>query len=123
MKRLSGLTIGFCLTAMLASAHVMDIVKVTLPHDTTVGTAQLPAGEYTIRGLSDDSSSSSTLQIRSETGGYVAAVVLRIYEPANKRAEHTQVLLRRDGDRYQMDKIWLQGQEYGYEFLPLIGHE
>ncbi len=123
MKRLSVLTVGIYLTAMLVSAHVMDIVKVTLPHETTVGTTTLPAGEYTIRGLTDDGSSSSTLQIRSATGGYTAAVALRIQEPLSKRAEQTQVLLRRDGDKYQLDTIWLEGQDYGYEFLPLAGHE
>lgn len=123
MKRFSVLTVGIYLTAMLVSAHTMDIVKVTLPQGATVGTAALAAGDYTIRGLTDDGSSSSTLQIRSATGGYVAAVALRIQEPLSKRAEHTQVLLRRNGDKYQFDKIWLEGQDYGYEFLPLMGHE
>ena len=107
MKTFSFLTVGIYLTAMLVSAHTMDIVKVTLPQGASVGTAALPAGDCTIRGLTNDGSSSSTLQIRSATGGFVAAVALRIQEPLGKPAGHTQVLLRRNGDKYQLDKIWL----------------
>jgi hypothetical protein len=118
MKRLSALTAGVCLTAMLGFGHVMDIVRVTLPHAATVGSRMLPAGEYTIRGITNENSSSSTLQIRSAAGATYSVVATRVYETDSKRAYQTEIVLRRAGDNYQLDKIWLEGQDYGYELLP-----
>jgi hypothetical protein len=88
-----------------------------------VGTITLPAGEYTIRDLTDGGSSSSVLQIQPEKGKAITAVVMRISEPNNKRADHTQVVLQHSGDTYQMDKIWLEGRDYGYELLSATGRE
>jgi hypothetical protein len=129
MKPYTVLTLVVCLAALLgfgtrpATAQMVDIVKVTLPHGATVGTITLPAGEYTIRDLTDGGSSSSVLQILPEKGKGVTAVVMRISEPNNKRADHTQVVLQHSGDTYQMDKIWLEGRDYGYELLSATGRE
>lgn len=118
-----------CLAALLAfrtrpaTAQMVDIVKVTLPHSAMVGTTTLPAGEYTIRDLRGDGGSSSVLQIQPERGGSVTAVVMRISEPNNRLAEHTEVVLQHSGDVYRMDKIWLQGRDYGYELLSAMGRE
>ena len=122
MKPYTVLTLVVCLAAS-ATAQMVDIVKVTLPHGATVGTITLPAGEYTIRDLTDGGSSSSVLQIQPEKGKAITAVVMRISEPNNKRADHTQVVLQHSGDTYQMDKIWLEGRDYGYELLSATGHE
>jgi len=123
MKRFSLLPVGVCLTAMLGLAQVIDIVKVTLPRGAMVGAATLPAGDYTIRELTEDGNSSLVLQIRSTTGAAVAAWAMRISEPNNRAVDQTQVTLRRDGDKYQVDKIWLRGRDYGYELVSGMGHE
>ena len=123
MKRLSLLAAGLCLTAMLGSAQMIDIVKVTLPRGAMVGAATLPAGDYTIRELTEEGNSSLVLQIRSATGSAVAAWAMRISEPNNRATDQTQVVLRRDGDKYQVDKIWLRGRDYGYELVSAMGHE
>jgi hypothetical protein len=85
-----------------------------------VGTVKLPAGAYTIRDLSDEGSSSSVLQIRSDKGTMVVTEAMRISESDNKRPDHTQVILRRESGKYQIDKIWLEGRDYGYELLTAI---
>jgi hypothetical protein len=123
MKILSLLPVGMCLTAMLGFAQMIDIVKVTLPHGAMVGTATLRPGDYTIRELTEDGNSSLVLQIRSSTGASVAAWAMRISEPNNRATDQTQVILRRDGDKYQVDKIWLRGRDYGYELVSGMGHE
>jgi hypothetical protein len=121
MNKLLVLTAGVCLAAMVGFAQMSDMVKVTLPHGAMVGTVTLPAGEYTIRDLTDDGSSSSVLQIRSAAGKMVIAEAMRISEPDNKRADRTEVILQREGGKYQMDKIWMEGRDYGYELLTAIG--
>ena len=129
MKPYTVLMLVVCLAVFLgigtspAAAQMVDIIRVTLPHGATVGTTTLPAGDYTIRDLTDRGSSSAVFQILSEKGSSVTAVVMRISEPNNKRADHTQVILQHSGNTYQMDKIWLEGRDYGYELLSAIGHE
>jgi hypothetical protein len=46
---------------------------------------------------------------------------MRISETDNKRADRTEVILRRESGKYQIDKIWLEGRDYGYELLPAVG--
>jgi hypothetical protein len=121
MKHLLVLTAGVYLAATVGFAQMSDMVKVTLPPGVMVGTVKLPAGAYTIRDLSDEGSSSSVLQIRSDKGTMVVAEVMRISESDNKRADRTEVILRRESGKYQLDKIWLQGRDYGYELLTALG--
>jgi hypothetical protein len=120
MKTLLVLTAGVCLAAIVGFAQMSDIVKVTMPKGTMVGTVKLPAGQYTIRDISDDGNASSVFQIRSDSGTMVVAQVMRISEPDNKLADRTEVVLQREGGNYQVDKIWLQGRDYGYELLTAM---
>jgi hypothetical protein len=120
MKTLLVLTAGVCLATVVGFAQMSDMVKVTLPQGVMVGTVKLPAGVYTIRDLADEGSSSSVLQIRSDKGTMVVAEVMRISESDNKRADRTEVILRREGGKYQIDKIWLEGRDHGYELLTAL---
>jgi hypothetical protein len=120
MKQLLLLTAGVCLAAIIGFAQMSDMVIVTLPHGAMVGTITLPAGEYTIRDLIDGGSPSSVLQIRSATGKTVVAEAMRISEPDNKRADRTEVILQRESGKYQIDKVWLQGRDYGYQLLTAM---
>src|ERR1700751_2865527 len=112
MSKLLVLTAGVCLSTIVGFAQMSDVVKVTLPQGVMVGTVKLPAGAYTIRDLSDEGSAASVLQIRSDNGTMVVAEVMRISESNTKRPDRTEVILRRESGKYQIDKIWLQGREY-----------
>jgi hypothetical protein len=120
MKRLLVLTAGVCLATIVGFAQMSEVVKVTLPPGVMVGTVRLPAGAYAIRDLSDEGASSSVLQIRSDKGTTVVAEVMRISESDNKRPDRTEVILRRESGKLQLDKIWLQGRDYGYELLTAL---
>ena len=78
--------------------------------------------KYTIRDLKDDGST-AVLSIRSAAGPGVSALVTQVSSPNNKPAGQTEVVLRHDGDKYQIDKIWLQGRDYGYDLHPALSHE
>src|SRR5437588_838394 len=105
------------MTSIVGLAQMSDMVKVTLSQGVMVGTVKLPAGAYTIRDLSDGGSSSSVLQIRSDNGIMVVAEVMRISGSDTKRPDRTEVILRRESGKYQVDKIWLQGRDYGCDLL------
>jgi hypothetical protein len=116
MKITSFITLGVCL-AVSAAAQMGETVKVTLPQATMVGAVTLPAGAYTIRDINDEGGSTTVVQIRSDNGLSVTAEVMLISEPDNKPANKTEVVLRHEGNHYQMDKIWFQGRDEGYELL------
>ena len=116
MKVTSFIALGVCLVAS-AVAQMEDMVKVTLPQAIMVGNVTLPAGHYTIRDMNDEGGSTSVVQIRSSTGLSVTAEVMLISEPNNKPASRTEVVLRQEGNHYQMDKIWFEGREEGFELL------
>jgi hypothetical protein len=124
VKKRTFLRAGVCLTAVIglglsarpAAAQMEDIITVKLPVAAMVGKVVLPAGEYTIRDLGGDGSSPG-IEIRSMTGPSVSAIATQISVPKNGVANQTEVVLRREGNKYQIDKIWLRGQDRGYELL------
>jgi hypothetical protein len=104
-----GLAIGF---ESAANAQVMDSVKVTLPVDAKVGSVSLPAGTYSIRELN-----SSVLEIKSDAkhGVSAFATVMTVNRPDSHTSAKTMVTLKKEGDAYQLDNIWIEGQELGFE--------
>jgi hypothetical protein len=117
------IALGVCLASVLgiglrpAAGQMVDIITVTLPTAATVGKVTLPAGVYTIRDLKEDGST-PVLEIRSASGPSVTASVTQISVPNRKFAPQTAVVLRHEGNQYQIDKIWIEGRDYGYDLHP-----
>jgi hypothetical protein len=101
-----------CLGAAVASAQTMETVKVTLPMDAKIGKVSLPAGEYSIKELN-----SSVLEIQSAAhhGNNAFVQVNSITTASGAAAEHTKVVLKKDANGYQLQTIWIEGQELGFE--------
>jgi len=122
MKRLS--VVDVCLAAAVvivvavcpAFAQTTETIRVNLPYTCIAGGVTLPAGEYTIRAANDDG---SFLEIQSVAGNISAAVMTeRLMEPRQSVAPRTEVTIRHDGDKAFLDKIWLEGEMYGYVLVP-----
>jgi hypothetical protein len=125
MIKSSLLLLGVCalsFSAQPAAAQMVDIITVKLPYAATVGNITLPAGEYTIRDLKEDGSS-PVLEIRSVKTNGVSAMVVPTRTPGASATVRTQVVLRHEGNHYQVDKIWLQGRDFGYELPPASPRE
>src|SRR5579872_4163358 len=100
--------------AMMASAN--DRVIVEFPFNVTVGDQVLEPGKYTIKRLPN--SSSRVLLIHDEDGKF-QAMMMPIPAYSLRTPEDTKVVLDKVGDHeYHFDKIWVQGNSYGYE-IPL----
>ena len=101
-----------CLGAAIGSAQTMNTVKMNLPVAAKVGKVNLPAGKYSIHEMSN-----SVIEITSEDhkGASTLVAVMPIVAPDEKTVEHTNVVLREEKDGLQVDKIWLEGQEMGFE--------
>jgi hypothetical protein len=125
MKKSSFIALGVCLAALLgigirpAAAQMVDIVTVRLPYAATVGNVTLPAGVYTIRDLKENGSS-PVLEIRSASGVAVSASATQVSAPNSRLAPTTSVVLRHANDKYQFDKIWIEGRDYGYDLHPSV---
>jgi hypothetical protein len=105
---------AFAGMAMVASAN--DRVIVEFPFNVTAGDKVLEPGKYTIQRLPN--STSKVLLIHDEDGKF-QAMMMPISAYSLRTPEDTKVVLHRVGDHeYHFDKIWIQGNNYGYE-IPL----
>jgi hypothetical protein len=93
-----------------------DVVHVNLPYSIDVGKKVLPAGEYTIQQLHSDNS--PILLFYNGKGVKFETSAMTIKALDLNTPEKTSVVLHRIGDDYYIDKIWIQGKDYGYE-IPL----
>ena len=103
-----------CLGAAIGSAQSMNTLHVNLPVAAKVGNFSLPAGEYSIHELSN-----SVIEISSSDrkGVNTFATVNSIVAPNQKTSDHTKVVLRKDDNGYQVQQIWFEGQEMGFELM------
>jgi hypothetical protein len=101
-----------CLGAAIGSAQTMNTLHVNLPVAAKVGNLSLPAGEYSIHELSN-----SVIEISSDERNGVStfANVNSIVAPNQKTSDHSKVVLRKDDNGYQVQQIWLEGQDMGFE--------
>lgn len=107
-----------CLGALMgtASAQMVEELKVNLPYAASIGGVTLPAGEYTVRDLQDDGGS-SVLQFSQYNGKSVAALANVVAAPKHQITDDAKVVLKNTGEGYQIQSVWLAGQELGYEFV------
>ena len=103
-----------CLGAAMgySSAQTLDAIRVNLPMNARVGNVNLPAGEYSVKELN-----SSVLEFKSQAHNGVSAFVnvFSITTPDGEAATHSKVVLKKSGDNYQIQSIWIEGQDLGFE--------
>jgi len=96
---------------------MFDVVKVNLPYALTVGATTIQPGDYMIKELPSQDES-RVLLIYGDNGMKfeTSAMTIPAYTPSLDKSEMT---LHHIGNNYYLDKVWVQGKNYGYEFpLP-----
>ena len=102
-----------------AQGPLYDKVMVNLPYTVTVGDHVLQPGPYVIRQAENPGGSSQLLRFYSDDGRQFETAALTIPVEDIGTAKDTKLVLHHFGQDYYMDKIWIQGKDYGYEFpLP-----
>jgi hypothetical protein len=99
-----------CLGAAFSFGQSMETVKVNLPVDAKVGKVSLPAGQYSIHEVSN-----SVLEITSDARKGVSTFVEVFPVVAAHTADQSKVVLRMENNAYQIQSIWLEGQDMGFE--------
>jgi hypothetical protein len=99
-----------------AQGPLWDKVIVNLPYSVTVGDRTIEPGEYSIKQLSSPGGASRVLLIYKDDMKFETSA-MTIPALDNNTPEDTKVMLHHIGNDYYFDKIWIQGKNYGYEFI------
>lgn len=96
-----------------------DKVKVQFDHAVHVNNQVLPPGHYTIEEMSGKESNNNVLEIYTDGGQKFETSFMTIdARKRNPPPKQTKVVLERIGNDYYLDKIWIEGKQYGY-VVPL----
>ena len=111
------LTLGF-LTASLGIAQgpLYDRVLVSLPYPVSVNGTVLQPGDYEIRQHESTAGGSRIVHFFKDGGMKLETTAMAIPTLDNRTPEETKLVLDRFGSDYFLNKIWVQGKDYGYEF-------
>jgi len=107
---------GMFLFAALAQGPMYDRVIVDLPYQVKVKDTVLEPGEYEIREM-NTAAKNRVLHIFKDGGMKLETTVMTVPALENRTPEDTKVVLHHLGNDYYFDKIWIQGKNYGYEFV------
>jgi hypothetical protein len=98
---------------------LFDRVTVDFQNSVNVNGKVVPAGKYEIQELRSSGEGSRILFIASDGGTEFQASGATIPILTNEPATKTEVILQRIGQNYYLNKVWISGKDYGYEFpLP-----
>jgi hypothetical protein len=113
------LAAGIAATSIGANAQgpMYDKVLVDLPYAVTINNTTLQPGHYVIRQMDDMGTNSRVLMIFGDNGMKLKATAITIPTLNNNTPEKTEVTLHHFGNDYYFDKVWIQGKNYGYEFV------
>ena len=102
--------------SMAMAAHAQTAhrapVRVSIPFQFHIGDATLPAGDYTIRDLNEDSNA-ATLQL-SRNDGHANAIINMIGAAGEGRAM-TKLAFRQYGNQYYFAEVWVDGERDGLQ--------
>jgi len=111
------LTIGvLAASAVFAQGPLYDKVEVSLPYPVSVNGTTLQPGDYVIRQHDSAAGGSRVLHFFSDQGLKLETTAMAIPTVDNRTPEQTKLVLDHIGSDYYLNKIWVQGKDYGYEF-------
>jgi len=112
-----GLALSFLTaSAVMAQGPLTDKIIVTLPYAVNVNGTVLQPGDYVIRQHDSAGGGSRVLLFYSDKGMKFETTAMSIPALDNKTPEETSLKLNQYGSDYYLNKIWVQGKNYGYEF-------
>ena len=118
MKKVSKLVVGMGLLSLLSvmplAAQIVNGVDFTTSFPFYAGNASMPAGSYKITQSDMDE---SILQIQSTDGAH-SALVEFIPTHSGQPHPHSDVTFHKYGDTEYLNRIWVEGQQYGMKVDP-----
>ena len=104
---------GGVLVAGAMFAGSPNTITVTLPHSVTIGSKTLPSGQYTMSPV-EMNDGNEYFVVRGEKMPAVTLQAQRI-DPSDDNK--TRLILSKDGDNWHFEKLFVEGDQIGYEFV------
>ena len=112
--KFAGAAVAAGMLASTAFGLTGSIMTVNLPQSVSVGSAVLPSGEYKVTQFSMNDGN-KLFVFRSDKGNEaVSAVALKSAEPSAD--QKTSVVLANDNGTLRLDKMFIEGDNAGYQF-------
>ncbi len=99
------------MTAPMVAQRQSGPMKVTVPFNFVIENDRLKAGHYTIERIAN-----GRLRIRNEDGS-VSTIFLAIPAQESRTPEKAHFIFHHYGSEYFLAKIWVAGQQGGWELL------
>jgi len=119
MKNISKLVAGMGLLSLLSvmplAAQIATSVDFTTSFPFYAGDAKMPAGSYKITQSDVDA---GILEVQSNDGVHATFVDIIPTQSAQPHP-HSDVTFDKYGDTEYLNRMWIQGQEYGMKVIPL----
>lgn len=111
------LTLGFLTASVgMAQGPLYDRVLVNLPYPVSVNGTVLQPGDYEIRQHESTAGGSRIVHFFKDGGMKLETTAMAIPTLDNRTPDQTKLVLDHFGPDYYLNKIWVQGKDYGYEF-------
>jgi hypothetical protein len=99
----------FAASSAQAQSTSRVVLRADIPFEFTIGKVALPAGEYTVRSVSD---SSDILQLRSADGH---SVLVQMNSIIGKADDNAKLVFNRYGSHYFFAQAWMPATQTGLE--------
>jgi hypothetical protein len=99
-------------------ANAQDQLVVTIPFDFAAGSANLPAGDYSVKATS----ANHTIVLLNRDNPSVSMILIAHDATAKGPQTQSKLVFNRYGDRYFLRQVWVEGNSTGKE-LPKSGRE
>jgi hypothetical protein len=114
MKSVRSVLFAFAILFLAASAQAQQTpVKANIPFDFVVGDKTYAAGEYVLKSASIDNPLVRITTANGDQSGVSNTIPTTVLEPARG----TKLVFHRVGDTYFLSQLWIEGYDYGREFL------
>jgi len=111
MKAMALMVLALAVAAPVAAQRQTGTIKLTVPFSFSVENDHFKAGDYTIERIAN-----GRLRIRNEEGS-VSTIFLAIAAQEAATPEKAHFVFNRYGNEYFLEKIWMPGQQGGWELL------
>jgi hypothetical protein len=99
-------------------AQAQEQLVVTIPFDFAAGSANLPAGDYSVKAAS----ANHTVLLVNRDNPAVSMILVANAASSAQPQVQSKLVFNRYGDRYFLSQIWVEGSAMGRE-LPKTGRE
>jgi len=108
------MAVACLVSAIPASAQIIDGLDFTTSFPFYVGNAQMPAGSYKVTQSDMDD---TILLIRSDDGSHAALID---FIPTHSDTYHTnsEVTFHKYGNTEYLNRLWVEGQQFGMKIEP-----